>query len=208
MDLIAIIALVGTVIGIIVGIVQIIEYLKNLKEDKSTENKKNALKNNEPTTVIDQIERDKILKSYHQKREEEAIQSYTAMQVDRERKEHEAKLQELEATINHILHGVEKNNRVEEFEAWQRFLRRNLVFPFWGECLELNHHQLRPNELIHVRRITAIDDLDGVIAQVRQEDNIFELPLHCIIVVDRKTSNHKLMSTYNTWYKALKNDIR
>jgi hypothetical protein len=103
--------------------------------------------------------------------------------------------------VNQILSGVDPDDEMACLHGWEDHLTRHLVFPFEAEVDEFQERgPLRGGDRLRVTGIALVDDLYGVIVDVRKERRKYAFPLCDLAVVDERSPNHQLVADYRTWF--------
>ncbi len=103
--------------------------------------------------------------------------------------------------IQQILAHVDPNDELAILEAWDAHLRKVLCFPFESEVTEFQERgQLRDGDQVIVQRITDIDDLYGILVEIRHKRDVHIFPLCDLEAKDTKSSNHGHVQAYVVWF--------
>ena len=103
--------------------------------------------------------------------------------------------------IQQILAHVDPNDELAILEAWDAHLRKVLCFPFESEVTEFQERsQLRDGDQVIVQRITDIDDLYGILVEIRHKRDVHVFPLCDLEAKDTKSSNHGHVQAYVVWF--------
>jgi hypothetical protein len=103
--------------------------------------------------------------------------------------------------IQQILAHVDPNDESAILEAWDAHLRKVLCFPFESEVTEFQERgQLRDGDQVIVQRITDIDDLYGILVEIRHKRDVHVFPLCDLEAKDPKSSNHGHVQSYVVWF--------
>lgn len=102
--------------------------------------------------------------------------------------------------IRHVLRGVGEGDRAKALAAWQRHTRRRLIFPFEAKVNSpASDGATPPENVVLVRRVIDVDQVDGVIVQVMTGDGPIDLPLGGLSALNHDWPNHQLIDDYCTW---------
>lgn len=103
--------------------------------------------------------------------------------------------------INAILSDALQGNEMDQFEAWEDYLRKTLRFPFQAEVAEWQDpgSPLRGVNKVLVLKIVGVNDLYGVMAKVRTNRK-FVCPLCDLEAADKSSSNHDPLQLYAVWF--------
>ena len=111
---------------------------------------------------------------------------------------HWLSLEEEGKRIQRVLSGAE--NEREALAAWEKYLEENLRFPFVAEVSEHQERGWPPQgNRIKVLKISALDDLYGIIVSSRWGSRGIDLPLCDLAVID-KGANERTVSDYAVWF--------
>ncbi len=99
------------------------------------------------------------------------------------------------------LEGIDPNDTYACMKAWSRHLKKVLVFPFDVEIVEgAGRGPLKVGDKIRVHRINMVDDLYGVIVDVRLGRLKYAHPLCDLEALDKKSPNYQNVRDYVVWY--------
>jgi hypothetical protein len=103
--------------------------------------------------------------------------------------------------INRILGGIDPDDVMALLRAWEKHLMERLSFPFEAEIFE---HQrggpLRMGDRVSARGISAVDDLYGIVVEVRYQRRRYDLLLCDLRVADASSPNYELVRDYAVWF--------
>jgi hypothetical protein len=100
--------------------------------------------------------------------------------------------------IREVLSDVE--GEMEELEAWQRYLKENLSFPFEARVSEYQEKgRLRQGDRVKVGEISVVDDLYGVIVSGKVGGESIDFPL-CDLEAVNHGVNAQIVSDYGVWF--------
>lgn len=103
--------------------------------------------------------------------------------------------------IDKVLKNIDPNDSYACMKAWSRHLKKVLVFPFDVEIVEGNNRgPLKVGDKIRVHRISFVDDLYGVIVDVRLGRRKYAHPLCDEEALDKKSPNYQNVLDYVVWY--------
>lgn len=103
--------------------------------------------------------------------------------------------------IQKILSGADPNNEWAVLGAWMAHLEKVLKFPFAAEVTEWQERGgIRSGDRVTVQGITDVDDLYGVLANIRHERMRYDFPLCDLAAIDKKSSNYKPVQLYAVWF--------
>lgn len=104
------------------------------------------------------------------------------------------------ARISKVLEGIDPNETYTCMKAWSRHLRKVLVFPFDAKIVEGDIGPLEIGDRVRVHNIAIVDDLYGVIVDVRFGRLKYACPLCDLEVLDKKSTNYQNVRDYVVWY--------
>jgi len=103
--------------------------------------------------------------------------------------------------IHKVLAGVDEKDEMTTFRAWKRHLEKKLVFPFEAEVSEYQERgPLQAGDRVRVERLSIVDDLYGIIVELRYGRNKYALPLCDLEVVDKDSPNYQPVDDYSVWF--------
>lgn len=103
--------------------------------------------------------------------------------------------------IQAVLETAPNGDERAQFEAWERYLRQRLAFPFEAEVTEPQDEEpLEVEERVKVLGIEGSDDLAGVLVQVSKQGYRGVLPLCDLDVTDEHSPQFEPVDDYLTWY--------
>lgn len=100
--------------------------------------------------------------------------------------------------ITGVLKNISQDDEAGEYRAWENYLRANLSFPFHAKAT--NYENLLKGKKATVLLINSIDLLMGVIAAIDHAGKNLLYPLCDLEVIDKKSSNFRLVDDYCTWF--------
>jgi hypothetical protein len=95
-----------------------------------------------------------------------------------------------------------------EVRDWEKFLSKNLSFPFTAIVTEFQGDNIfieeqgpiKQSDKVLVNKVVGEDDLYGVIVAIKIGKKLFHFPLCDLDVLDKKCTNHKLVQNYGVWF--------
>jgi hypothetical protein len=103
--------------------------------------------------------------------------------------------------IQQVLDGIDPHDEMGLLDAWEEHLREKLRFPFEAEVTEWQERgPLRPGDRLKVKGISGVDDLYGIIVEVRRGRERFDFPLCDLEVTDKKSANYQPVKDYAVWF--------
>jgi len=110
-------------------------------------------------------------------------------------------LDDQDRRIAKILGDVDEYDYLESFQRWETHLSKTLAFPFEARVSE--HQERGPlkfGDVLSVKKISSLDDLYGIIIEVRLGRKKYYFPLCDLDVVDAKSVNFEQVDDYSTWF--------
>jgi hypothetical protein len=102
--------------------------------------------------------------------------------------------------IGKVLAGVDEDE-MAALDAWEEHLNKSLVFPFEAEVAEYQERgPLQAGDRVKVTGIALVDDLHGVIADLRQGRRTYAFPLCDLEVTDRHSPDYQIVKDYAVWF--------
>lgn len=103
--------------------------------------------------------------------------------------------------IGKILAGVDRDDEMAVLDAWEDHLTKSLVFPFEAEVSEYQDRgPLQAGDRVKVTRVGLVDDLYGVIVDVRHGRRKYAFPLCDLEATDERSPNHQIVQDYAVWF--------
>ncbi|MCI0692865.1 calcium-binding protein [candidate division KSB1 bacterium] len=103
--------------------------------------------------------------------------------------------------IQAVLAGVDPDDEWAAVEAWEKHLRKVLQFPFDAKVFESQDRgPLQYGDKVSVKEITMIDDLYGIIVEVRFGRKKYHFPLCDLEAVDKKQPNYQTVHDFAVWF--------
>jgi hypothetical protein len=103
--------------------------------------------------------------------------------------------------IERILEGIDPDDELAIFERWQEYLEQHLSFPFEAVVNEWQERgPLKAGDTGSIKRISMVDELYGVIVELRVGGKKYEYPLCEFAATDKESSNYQLIQDYRVWF--------
>jgi hypothetical protein len=103
--------------------------------------------------------------------------------------------------INRILSGIDPDDEMSILRAWKKHLKRHLQFPFEAQIVELARRgPLRVGDRVNVQGISSVEDLYGIIVEVRHGRRRYDVLLCDLEAVDKSSSNYRVLRDYVIWF--------
>ena len=103
--------------------------------------------------------------------------------------------------IQQALASVDPDDEMAALEAWEEYLEGTLTFPFQAEIDEWQERgPLQAGDRVKVTGIDLVDDLYGIIVDLRHERRKYAFPLCDLEVVDENSPNYQIVEDYRVWF--------
>lgn len=103
--------------------------------------------------------------------------------------------------IQQILAHVDPDDEEAILESWDAHLRKVLCFPFEAEVIESQERgQFREGDQVIVQGLADIEDLYGILAEIKYKGEVYGFPLCDLEAKDTKSSNHGHVHLYDVWF--------
>jgi hypothetical protein len=103
--------------------------------------------------------------------------------------------------IGKVLAGVDKDGEMAALDAWEEHLSKSLVFPFEAEIAEYQGRgPLQAGDRVKVTGIALVDDLYGVIVDLRRGRRKYAFPLCDLEITDKRSPNYQIVNDYAVWF--------
>jgi hypothetical protein len=103
--------------------------------------------------------------------------------------------------MQQVLNSAGRKGEMGRLEAWEKYLKANLVFPFEAEVSE---HQergpIRTGERVSVLGIEIIDDSYGIIVSIKTKQGHYDFPLCDLEAVPETSPNYQPLNDYVVWF--------
>lgn len=84
--------------------------------------------------------------------------------------------------------------------AWKKYLENVLIFPFDANIIGcIDKGPLKFGDTVSIKSIALIDDLYGIIVELRFGRKKFHHPLDDLEVIGKKSSNYQHINDYSFW---------
>jgi hypothetical protein len=108
---------------------------------------------------------------------------------------------EQDRRIGQVLDAVDADDELAAFDAWDEYLMQHLTFPFEAEVSEFQERgPLQAGDRVHVLRISAVEDLYGILVHLRARRGEYDFPLCDLEVVDKASPNYQMVDDYAVWF--------
>jgi hypothetical protein len=96
---------------------------------------------------------------------------------------------------------AERDDELAAFDAWDEYLTQHLTFPFEAEVAEFQERgHLLAGDHVQVLRISAAEDLYGILVRLRARRGEYDFPLCDLEVVDKASPNYQMVDDYAVWF--------
>ena len=103
--------------------------------------------------------------------------------------------------IQKVLEGVDTEDETAVLEAWGRYLRKRIKFPFKARVAEWQEGgDLRQGDQVSVQGIEDIAGRYGIIVEVRRGHDYNAFPLADLEVAGKKSPNYQPVNDYCIWF--------
>ena len=108
---------------------------------------------------------------------------------------------EIGKRIQTILADVDPDDDIESFNTWKTYLTQHLSFPFDAIIDEYQEEgPLREGDQVKVNRISLIDEIYGIIVELRRGRERYDCPLCELDVLDKRSPNYQVVQDYRMWF--------
>ena len=109
-------------------------------------------------------------------------------------------IEEQEKRINKIIANIDKKDIMKLLKAWEEYLENVLVFPFEAKIIGyMDKGPLKSGDKVNIKSITLVDDLYGIIVELRFGRKKFHHPLDDLDIIDKDSSNYQYINDYSVW---------
>jgi len=103
--------------------------------------------------------------------------------------------------IHQVLREVDEGDDLEAFEAWQEYLEAHLKLPFEAAVSESQERgHLRFGDRVTVVGFEGVEDLYGVLVNIKAERNSYVFPLCDLKATNEKSANFMMTDDYAVWF--------
>jgi hypothetical protein len=104
--------------------------------------------------------------------------------------------------MNAVLAGVDPDDEMTVMERWGDYLEQTLLFPFEAEVVETVSARgpIRYGDRLRVLDINMVDDLYGVLADVKRGRESYVYPLCDLETIDDRSPNRNPLQLYRIWF--------
>lgn len=103
--------------------------------------------------------------------------------------------------IRQVLKGVAKNNDLAALNAWEKYIKKMLTFPFNAEVAEpQDQGSLRVEDRVTVLSIDEIDEDYGILVNIKAPRGDYVFPLCDLDALDQNSPNYEPLHDYAVWF--------
>ena len=103
--------------------------------------------------------------------------------------------------VGRVLAGVDPGDEMAALQAWEDHLSHHLAFPFEAQVSESQDRgPIHVGNRVKVTGIGLVDDMYGVIVDLRHGRLKYAFPLCNLEVVDERSPNHQPVRDYAVWF--------
>ena len=103
--------------------------------------------------------------------------------------------------IHVVLQDVDEDDDLEAFEAWYEYLEAHLKLPFEAAVSESQDRgPLRFGDRVKVVSLEGVEDLYGVLVNIKAGRDAYVFPLCDLKAVNEKSANYTLTDDYAVWF--------
>jgi hypothetical protein len=103
--------------------------------------------------------------------------------------------------IQRVLADVDEADVMRALDAWQKYLEITLIFPF--DAVASGYQDkgpLQSGDRVSVKKISIVDDLYGVIVELRRGRKKYHHPLCDLEVINEDSANYQPITDYCVWF--------
>jgi hypothetical protein len=103
--------------------------------------------------------------------------------------------------IQKVLQGIDEDDDLEAFEAWQEYLNEHMKLPFEAAVSESQESgPLQFGDRVTVIGFEGVEDLFGVLVKIKVERKSYVFPLCELKATNEKSANYTLTDDYAVWF--------
>ena len=103
--------------------------------------------------------------------------------------------------IHKVLQAIDEDDELEAFETWKEYLEAHLKLPFDAVVSEFQGRgPLQAGDLVKVIGFEGVDDLYGVLVNIKARRNMYVFPLCDLKATNEKAANFTLTDDYAVWF--------
>ena len=104
--------------------------------------------------------------------------------------------------IQSVLEGISNEDEWAQIQAWEKYLREQITFPFEATIIEQGQGSLKLGDRVKVIGIDEVDEFFGVLVQIKTLGDRDVLPLH-LLLPDEGLPQFQPVNDYVTWFMNL-----
>lgn len=103
--------------------------------------------------------------------------------------------------IGKILRGIDPVNEMKCLYRWSDYLEKNLNFPIVAIVDETDDYgPVKEGAKMLIKSLPHLEDLRGIIAEIRLGRSKYAFPLCDLEVVDKTSPDYQLIDDYRVWF--------
>ncbi len=103
--------------------------------------------------------------------------------------------------IHQVLAGVDEDDDLEAFKAWQGFLETHLKLPFEAEVSEMQERgPFQAGDRVTVTGFEGAEDLYGILVNIKAGGRPYIFPLCDLKAANQKSTQFILTDDYDVWF--------
>lgn len=103
--------------------------------------------------------------------------------------------------VQEVLEGVDRDDELEAFEAWAKYLKKRLRFPFKARVSEVQERShIQAGDQVKVTGIQSVEDLYGILVHLQIGHRKYVFPLSDLEAVDENSLHYELIDAYAVWF--------
>lgn len=103
--------------------------------------------------------------------------------------------------VQKVLTGIDEEDEMETFRAWERYFEKTLAFPFDAKVLGYQDRgPLQSGDKVSVKKISLVDDHYGIIVELRRGRKKYDHPLYDLEVINKDSINYQPVKDYCIWF--------
>jgi len=100
-----------------------------------------------------------------------------------------------------VLQDIDEDDEMEAFEAWREYIEAHLKLPFQAVVSEFQERgPLQAGDLVKVIGFEGVEDLYGVLVNIKTRGNAYVFPLCDLKAANEKSANFTLTDDYAVWF--------
>jgi hypothetical protein len=103
--------------------------------------------------------------------------------------------------IQKVLADVDEADMMKPLKAWQKYMEKTLTFPFNAVVSGYQDNgPLQSGDRVSVKKISIVDDLYGIIIELRRGRKKYHHPLCDLEVINEDPINYQPITDYCVWF--------